>query len=117
MKNHTLILSTAKVTIPDVITIDQVTSLINRGLTGIEYFGVELDNDADYIDNDMKAASEEITYMEFFFETEEAIKYEALSIEEVNELILDAIKKSARIDIEADHKDVTLYLHYISNPN
>ena len=110
MKQHTLILSTAKVKIPDVITVDQVTSLINRGLTGIEYFGVEIDNQADYIDDDMRAASEEITYIEFYFETEEPIDYDSLSMEEVNVLILDIIKKSAKIEIRADEKDVTLYL-------
>lgn len=110
MKNHTLILSTAKVTIPDVIKIDQVTNLINRGLTGIEYFGTELDNAADYIDVDMKAAAEQITFIEFYFDTEESINYEALSIEEVNEMILDVINNSAKINIGADEKDITLYL-------
>jgi len=110
MESHTLILSTAKLTIPNVITMDMVTSLINRGLTGVEYFGIEIDNQADYIDEDMKAASEEITYIEFYFDTEESIDYDSLSLEEVNALILDIIKKSTQIEIRADEKDVTLYL-------
>lgn len=110
MNSHTLILSTAKVTIPDVITIDMVTSLINRGLTGIEYFGIEIDNQADYIDDDMKAASEEITYIECFFDTEETIDYDSLTVVETNALILDIIKKSAHVEIRADDKDIELYL-------
>lgn len=109
MKQHTLILS-AKVKIPDVITIDMVTSFINRGLTGIEYFGIGIDNQADYLDDDMIAASEGITYIEFYFDTEETIDYDSLSLEETNALILDIIKKSAQIEIRADEKDIVLYL-------
>lgn len=52
MANHTLILSTAKVAIPEGVTIDFIKSLINRGLTGIEYFGPEIDNQEDFIELD-----------------------------------------------------------------
>ena len=61
MIDHTLILSTTKVAIPEGVTIDFITNLLNRGLTGIEYFGPELDNPECYIDEDMTAAAAEIT--------------------------------------------------------
>lgn len=112
METHTLILSTAKVAIPANLTIDFITSLINRGLTGIEYFGQEIDNQEDFVEPDMKLASEEISYFEFFFDTEEPIEYDLLSETDVDSFILDLIKKSANIELRADEKDVTLYLHH-----
>ncbi|MBF4484446.1 hypothetical protein [Flavobacterium sp. CSZ] len=110
MKNHTLILSAAKVTIPENATIDFITSLINRGLTGIEYFGPEIDSQEDFIEPDMKLASEDISHFEFFFDTEEPIEYELLSETDVDGFILDLIKKSANIDLRADGKDILVYL-------
>jgi len=110
MQNHTLILSTAKVAIPEGVTIDFITSLINRGLTGIEYFGPEIDNQEDFIEPDMKLASEEISYFEFFFDTDEPIEYDLLSETDVDGFVLDLIKKSANIDLRADEKDIIVYL-------
>lgn len=110
MNNHTLILSTAKVTIPVDLKIDFVTSLINRGLTGIEYFGPEIDNPEDFIEPDMKLAIEEISYFEFFFDTEDPIEYDLLSETDVDGFVLDLIKKSANINLRADEKDIIIYL-------
>ena len=110
MRNHSLILSTAKVAIPEGITIDYITNLLIRGLTGIEYFGTELDNPECYIDEDMTAAASEITYFEFHFETPEPIEYNSLNELQVNQLIYDEIKKSTHIELRADEKDITVYL-------
>ncbi|EJG02270.1 hypothetical protein [Flavobacterium sp. F52] len=110
MKSHTIILSTAKVAIPHQLSIDFITSLINRGLTAIDYFGVEIDNPECYVEEDMKALSETITYFEFFFDTEESIDYDSLNENEVDQLLLDQIKKSANIEIKADEKDIIIYL-------
>jgi hypothetical protein len=110
MKTHTLVLSTAKLPIPEAVTIDFVAKLLNRGLTGIEYFGVEIDNPECYISDDMKLASERITYIDFHFDSADSIYYESLSETEVDDLILDLIKKSANIEVRADYKDITVYL-------
>lgn len=110
MNSHTLILSTAKLPIPEDISIYFVTKLLHRGLTLVEYFGIELDNPLDFLDDDMKAASEEITYIDFNFDTPESIDYDSLTIEEIEHLIDDIIKNSKSIEIRADEKDVTLYL-------
>jgi len=110
VKNHTLILSTAKVSLENGVSVDYVTNLLNRGLTGIEYFGPELDNPECYIDDDMTAASAGITYLEFHFETPEPIDYDSLNEVQVDQLIYDEIKKSACIDLRADEKDITVYL-------
>lgn len=110
MESHTIILSTAKIAIPENVTIEFVTSLINRGLTGIEYFGFEIDNQEDCIEPDMKLASEKITFIDFNFDSEDPIEYDQLSETDVDGFILDLIKKSANIEVRADGKDVTIYL-------
>lgn len=110
MANHTLILSTAKIEIPKGVTIGFITNLLNRGLTGIEYFGQEIDNQEDVIEPDMKVASEEISYFEFFFDTDEPIEYDQLSETDVDDFLLDLIKKSAGIELRADGKDITINL-------
>ncbi|WP_166921977.1 hypothetical protein [Flavobacterium poyangense] len=79
MQYNTLILSTSKVIIPKVLTIDFVTRLINRGLTAIDYFGIEIDNPEDYIEKDMKEVSKSISYFEFQFETSDNIDYDSLT--------------------------------------
>lgn len=110
MNKHTLILSTAKVHIPDNVTIDFITSLMNTGVAMVEYFGPEIDNPECFVDEDMKAVSETISYFEFFFDTEEPIKYDDLNEEQIDHLLLEQIKKSAHIEMKADEKDVIIYL-------
>jgi hypothetical protein len=110
MENHTFVLSTPKIAIPESISIDFVTNLINRGVAMSEYFGPAIDNQADYVEDDMKGVRETTTYIEFHFDTEEPIEYEMLSETDVDNLIFDIIKKSANIELRADGKDITVYL-------
>lgn len=113
MEKHTLILSTTKVRIPESITIDFVTNLINRGLAMTEYFGRKIVSEADFIANDMKAASEEITYIEIFFDTPEPIDYDSFSETDIDEFILDLIAKSKVNKLRNDGKDIILDLHHL----
>lgn len=110
MESHTLILSTTKTTIPTDIKIDFVTNLINRGLALTEYFGVEIDNQADYVSQDMQKVSTDITYIEIYFDTEKEINYEALREDEVDELILNIISHSDKLEMRTNGKDVVVYL-------
>lgn len=110
MNHHTLILSTAKLHIPEAITITYVTNLLHRGLLLIEYFGVEIDNQPDYIDQDMEEASHEISYIDFHFDTEEPIDYDSLSVPDVERLIENIIKQSDKIDLRVNSKDITVNL-------
>lgn len=111
MKEHALILSTAKIIIPDAPTIEFVTGLVNRGLTLIEYFGVELDNPCDFVEVDMAAVSAGITYIEFFFETEDSIDYDSFDELQAEKLILEVIGKTSRYGITCDEKDIFVHIH------
>lgn len=110
MFQHTLILSTSKVHIPEAINIDFIIHLVNRGLTAIDYFGYEIDNQADYVEEDMKLASAGISYFEFNFDTEESIDYGSLDTEQIYNLLFDIIEKSANIEMRTDEKDIIIYL-------
>jgi hypothetical protein len=109
MEAHTLVLSTAKVAIPDVPTIDFVTSLINRGLTQVEYFGIEIDNHCDIISDDMDAVSSEITYIDIHFDSDQVIAYDSLNETEVD-LLAVTMLQDCRPEIRSDLKDITIYL-------
>ncbi|MTD67710.1 hypothetical protein [Flavobacterium sp. LC2016-13] len=109
MEAHTLVLSTAKVAIPEILTINFVTNLINRGLTQVEYFGVEIDNHCDVVSEDMEAVSKEITYIDMHFDSEQSIAYESMSETEVDQFALTLLKE-CNPEIRADLKDITIYL-------
>lgn len=53
MIKHTLILSTPKIEIPSTKIIDFVKDLIGDNLTNIEYFGIELNKQEDYFNDEM----------------------------------------------------------------
>lgn len=53
MELHTIILEAPKIEIPDEGFWIFLKALINRNMTTIEYFGVIIDNQADYIDEEM----------------------------------------------------------------
>lgn len=110
MYHHTLILSTAKLHVPNDLTITNVTNLLHRGIMLVEYFGIELDNGVDYIDQDMEEFHANISLIDFHFDTDEPINYDSLSILEVEKLIDDIIKKSDRIELRTNEKDITIYM-------
>jgi len=112
MESHTLVLATTKTTIPPDLFIEFVTSLINRSVAMVEYFGPEIDNPCDFIDDDMKNVSEEITYIEIFFDTELPIDYDDLDESQVDELILSTIGASSKIEMKSDGKDIVVHLHH-----
>jgi hypothetical protein len=75
----------------------------------VDYFGIEIDNEADYMDAEMKSVSDNTSYFNFYFDTEDDIEYRSLSKIEVGELISRLFKKSLQIEVRTDNKDVTIY--------
>jgi hypothetical protein len=109
MEAHTLVLSTAKIAIPDVPTVDFVTNLINRELTQVEYFGIEIDNHFDLVSEDIEAVSREITYIDLHFDSEQSIAYESMSETEVDHFAVTLLQ-DCNPEVRADLKDITIYL-------
>ncbi|WP_343697157.1 hypothetical protein [Flavobacterium sp.] len=109
MEQHTLVLSAVKTVLPESISSDFVSALINRGLTQVEYFGREIDNHCDIISHDMEAASRDLTFIDIHFDTEDPIGYEGLDGLQVETLALNMLKE-CRAEIRRDEKDITIYL-------
>lgn len=110
MVEHTLILSTAKNDIPQPVTIDFVTDLINSGLTAIEYFGVKINDDAYYKEEAEHTVHHPLTLIEFFYDTSNKIEYDSLTPSEINSLIMDIVKKSVKPKVRSDQKKITIHL-------
>lgn len=110
MKLHTIILETPRKQIPNEGLWAFVKALINRNLTTIEYFGVIIDHDADFIDEEMQQKIDATTIIEINFESEEEILYDSYNSDEVLTLILNYIDQSENKEIIADEKDITINL-------
>lgn len=108
MYSHTLILETTKLELPNNIGVEFVTKLINSGLVTVEYFGIEVDNQADYESDEMINASKEKTYIEINFDTDHEINYNALSENERIEFVSNVLKYSEKPDFRTDGKDLTI---------
>lgn len=109
MVQHTLVLSTAKITLPDSVSIDFVSGLINRGLTQVEYFGCEIDNHCDIVSEDMEAVTKEITYIDMHFDSDAPINYEEFDQTDVFNFATDLLEDCSP-EIRKDEKDITIYL-------
>lgn len=109
---HTLILATTRLPHPEQADITRIKNLLNQGLAMIEYFGPEIDNQADFEDEDMRAVGLSITYIEFFFETDLEIEYDALNEEQIDVILTGHINASYDIEINAGEKDITINLHH-----
>lgn len=110
MEQHTIILETPQIEIPKEGLWLFAEALIKRNTTTIDYFGVIIDNQADYIDEEMQQKINKTTFIEIHFESEEEILYESYSRDETLTLILDYIEQSENKEISADDKDITINL-------
>ncbi len=110
MKHHSLILRTPKSKLPKVVTFDFVTDLMSRGLLRIEYFGIEIDNQADYLDAHMKQQSDESTFINVNFDTEQVVIYSNLTIIELENYLKKITSNSNDMQISNDENDITINL-------
>lgn len=110
MENHLVILSTPKRRIPKVGIKSFVETLINERLTKLEYFGDPIDNQADYIDEEMQRKMDSTSYIEIFFESENNIDYGNFDYNDFNDLIFHHLNKSKNLEFVVDKKNKTIYI-------
>lgn len=110
MEQHTIILETPRREIPNQELWIFVKALINSKLTIIEYFGVIIDNQSDYIDEEMQQKIDATTFIDINFESEEKIQYDSYSSDEILTLISHYIEQSENKEIIADDKDISINL-------
>lgn len=109
MENHLVILATPKRKIPRVGIKLFVETLINKKLTKLEYFGNPIDNQADYIDDEMQKNINSTTYIEINFESEYGIDYDDFNYNDLNDLVFHHLNQSKNLEFLADGKDVIIY--------
>lgn len=110
MINHTIILTTPKIDIPASNIIDFTKELIITNLLNIDYFGGELDNQADYIDEKMQDKIDNTTYITFHFNYSE-IDYDKLNEVETLQLIVDVLEQQNIGEVIVDDKDVECFIY------
>jgi hypothetical protein len=110
MESHTLILKIPKAEIPSKDIFPFVKNIILSNITIIEYFGVELDNGYDYIDEEMQNNIDNTTYLTFHFDYPE-IDYDKFNEEETLQLIVDVIEQQKIGEVKIDDKDIDIFIY------
>lgn len=109
MMQHTLILATPKVEIPSDKILEFAKDLIAANIPSIDYFGVELDNGYDYMDEEMQNTINDSTYLTFHFEHPE-INYVILTDDEIINLLFNLLNKNEIGQVIAYEKDIEVYI-------
>lgn len=112
-QTHTLILSTPKLDLPfNPNVVELINSLVHNNLCNIEYFGGELDNQADYVDESEQARIDSTTFITLHFNqnTTDEVDYN-LNEESVLNLILNVISENQIREMIVDDKDVEIYIY------
>ncbi|MCC9016943.1 hypothetical protein [Flavobacterium lipolyticum] len=110
MMNNTIILETYRKEIPIEPSVDFVVNLIVKDRPIIEYFGIELDNEADYVSREMLQKISLTTIITINFESRDEINYNTYTPDEVYDLICKyfSFTMESKIKIDSDGKDITI---------
>ena len=106
---HTLILSTPKMVLPKVGQTELVLFLIKENKIDIDYFGIEIDNPVDYMDEEMEIRINSTCFINLFFEDEE-IDYKKYSKSDILKLAENLISNSLNSQVISDDKDIDIYI-------
>lgn len=112
MESHTLVLATPKAEIPSTDIIKFVKNIIESKIANIDYFGIEQDNQADYIDEKMKYTIDNTTYITIHFDYPE-IDYAKFDEAETLQLIVDAIEQKKIGEVKNDDKDIDFFIYQL----
>lgn len=107
---HAITLITPKRILEESGFLKLTAQLISHNLVDIDYFGIEPDNQADYIDAEMQDKIDNNTIINIYFEGDQ-IDYNSFSPEEILNLasrILKEPKEGTRV--EANEKDIDIYV-------
>lgn len=110
MIQHTLILTTPLIEIPTTNILDFVKEVIAANLVNIDYFGIELDNGDDYVDEEMQSKIDNSTYLTFHFSDIE-INYIIYNEDQVINLLFNKLNNNEIGQIIVTEKDVEVYIY------
>lgn len=109
MENHAIILSTDKINNSDAINKELVSGLIMDRKVHMEYFGIEPDNQADYLDSQMQEEIERKTMINIYFESDKIV-YNSFSEDEICLYALNLINNpEVIVESISDVNDIYIY--------
>lgn len=107
---HTIILSIPRRKLPEVEFLQLALYLILNEPVELDYFGLEPDNPADYLDDEMQLRIDSKTFINIYFEGDK-MDYHLYSFAEVlamaTNLLIDPKEGTS---VVADQKDITINL-------
>lgn len=109
MKTHTIILTAPKLSIPKNNIIKFIKDLIISNLLNIDYFGIELDHQADYMDEKMIAHEKSSSFITLNFDSE-VLDCKSFTEVETFQFLINLLEQRERIEILQDEKDITINL-------
>lgn len=112
-ESHTIVLTSPKLDLqPTKITdvVKFVKELILSNTLTVEYFNCELDNECDYIDEEMESKLSNTTHITFHFE-HSTIDYKSYDSEGVLKFIYDKLDSNLTAKILVDGKDIEIEMH------
>lgn len=112
-QNHTLILSTPRIGIPEnPNVIEMLNDMVHNNLCNIEYFGGELDNQADYVDESEQLKINSTTYLTIHFDLESSNTIDYNSSEDIvlNKMLTVLMENQIR-EVLVDEKDIEIYIY------
>lgn len=90
--------------------LDLIIQLINNNLVKIDYFGIEPDNQADYINEEMQDKIDKNTIINIYFEDEQ-IDYNSFSPDEILNFAVKILREpNDGTRVVADEKDIDIYV-------
>lgn len=109
MKSYTIILTSPKTAIPSDGIVAFIKDLIVSNLLNIDYFGIELDHQADYQDEKMIAHKNSSSFITLNFDSE-VLDYKNFTEVETFQFIINLLEQREKIEILPDEKDITINL-------
>lgn len=108
---HTITLLTPKRALPKDGFLKFITQLIDDKIVEIDYFGIEPDNQADFIDADMQSKIDNNTFINIYFQGDD-IDYNSFSADEILNLAINVLNEPKRTsDIKTDENEINIYLY------
>ena len=108
MENYTIVLETDRIAIPESKIVEFVIQLLERNELKIDYFGFEIDNPADYANEEMERKENETTFININFESDQAIDLDNISEKEKIVFIRELLTMNEKISIQRNQKDIML---------
>jgi ABC-type microcin C transport system permease subunit YejE len=92
--------------------VELINTLVHNNLVNIDYFGGEMDNQADYVDESMQELINSTSYITLHFDqmASDSIEYD-IDEESALNLVISILMENQIRDVTVDKKDIDVYIY------